>query len=91
MAPPVREVLRVIEIVEPGDVMGDRINQVDLRLGKILRFQNFRTQISVDLYNAFNANPVETYNQAFIAGGAWLTPTGILTARFAKITAQVDF
>ena len=37
-----------------------------------------RTQISVDLYNALNANPIESYNQAFIAGGAWLTPTGIL-------------
>ena len=80
-----------VNLVEPGEVIGDRINQVDLRVGKILRFRNMRTQISVDLYNALNANPIETYNQAFIAGGAWLTPTGILTARFAKITAQVDF
>jgi hypothetical protein len=81
----------LVNLVEPGDVTGDRINQVDLRVGKILRFRNFRTQISVDLYNALNANPVETYNQAFIPGGAWLTPTGILTARFAKLTAQLDF
>ena len=80
-----------VNLVEPGDVIGDRINQLDLRVGKILRFRNMRTQISVDLYNALNANPIETYNQAFIAGGAWLTPTGILTARFAKITAQLDF
>ena len=43
------------------------------------------------LYNALNANPIETYNQAFIANGAWLVPTGILTARFAKVTAQLDF
>ena len=81
----------LVNLVEPGDVIGDRINQVDFRVGKILRFRNFRTQVAVDLYNALNANPIETYNQAFIAGGAWLTPTGILTARFAKITAQVDF
>ena len=80
-----------VNLVEPGEVIGDRINQLDLRVGKILRFRNLRTQISVDLYNALNANPIESYNQAFIAGGAWLTPTGILTARFAKITAQVDF
>ena len=31
------------------------------------------------LYNALNANPVESYNEAFIAGGAWLTPTGVLS------------
>jgi len=81
----------LVNLVEPGDVIGDRINQVDLRVGKILRFHSFRTQISVDLYNALNANPIESYNQAFIPGGAWLVPTGILTARFAKITAQFDF
>jgi hypothetical protein len=80
-----------VNLVEPGEVIGDRINQLDIRVGKILRFRNFRTQVSVDLYNALNANPLEGYNQAFIAGGAWLTPTGILTARFAKITAEVDF
>ena len=50
-----------------------------------------RTQIAVDLYNALNSNSVESYNQAFIAGGAWLTPTAILPARFAKVTAQLDF
>ena len=80
-----------VNLIEPGDLIGDRINQLDLRIGKIFRFTHFRTQVALDLYNALNSNPVETYNQAFIAGGAWLTPTGILTARFAKITAQVDF
>jgi hypothetical protein len=80
-----------VNLVEPGDVIGDRINQLDIRVGKILRFRNMRTTVSVDIYNALNSNPIESYNQAFIAGGAWLTPTGILTARFAKITAQVDF
>ena len=44
-----------------------------------------------NLYNALNGSAIESYNEAFIAGGAWLTPTGILTARFAKITAQFDF
>ena len=38
-----------VNLVEPGEVIGDRINQVDLRVGKILRFRNMRTQISVDL------------------------------------------
>jgi hypothetical protein len=80
-----------VNLVEPGDVFGDRINQVDFRIAKILRLRNLRTLLAVDLYNALNSNPVEGYNQAFIPNGAWLTPTGILTARFAKITAQVDF
>jgi hypothetical protein len=80
-----------VNLVEPGDVFGDRINQLDFRVAKILRLRNLRTLLAVDLYNALNSNPVEGYNQAFIVNGAWLTPTGILTARFAKITAQIDF
>ena len=80
-----------VNLLAPGDLHGDRINQLDFRASKILRFGRFRTQIALDLYNALNANPIESYNEAFIAGGAWLTPEGILTARFAKITAQLDF
>jgi hypothetical protein len=80
-----------VNLVTPGDLYGDRINQLDFRASKILRFGPTRTQFAVDLYNALNANPVESYNETFIAGGAWLTPTGILSARFAKITVQLDF
>ncbi|HVG56903.1 MAG TPA: TonB-dependent receptor [Vicinamibacterales bacterium] len=80
-----------INLVEPGDVIGDRINQLDFRVGKVFRFAGKRAQIALDLYNALNVNPVESYNQAFIAGGAWLVPQSILTARFAKVTAQFDF
>ena len=51
----------------------------------------YRTQLSVDLYNALNSSAIQTYNQTFIQNGAWLTPTLILPARFAKLTAQFDF
>ena len=81
----------VVKLVNPGDVYGDRINQLDLRIGKIVRFAGVRSQFSVDVYNAMNSNAIQTYNQAFIQNGAWLTPTLILPARFAKLTAQIDF
>ena len=38
-----------------------------------------------------NTDAIQSYNQTFVVNGAWLTPTGILAARFAKITAQFDF
>jgi hypothetical protein len=38
-----------------------------------------------------NSAAVLTYNQAFIPGGAWLTPTSVLQPRYGKITAQIDF
>ena len=80
-----------VNLVTPGAIQGDRINQLDLRAGKVLRFSRTRVQISVDLYNALNSSAIQSYNQTFIAGGNWLTPTLILPARFAKLTAQVDF
>ena len=80
-----------VNLVQPGDVYGDRVNQIDIRAGKILKFGRTRTQFSLDLYNTLNSSAIQTYNQNFIVGGAWLTPTLILPARFAKITVQIDF
>ena len=67
------------------------MNQLDLRIGKILRFGGQRATISLDLFNALNADAILTYNQTFTPGGAWLVPTSVLTARTTKITVQYDF
>ncbi len=80
-----------VNLVTPGTLYGDRINQLDFRAGKVLRFARTRTQVSLDLYNLLNTDATQLYNQTFVVNGAWLTPTGILAARFAKITAQIDF
>jgi hypothetical protein len=80
-----------VNLVTPGTLYGDRINQLDFRAGKVMRFGRTRTQVSLDLYNLLNTDATQTYNQTFVLNGAWLTPTGILAARFAKITAQIDF
>jgi hypothetical protein len=70
---------------------GDRVNEVDVKIAKIFRFGRTRTNVGFDIYNLFNANPVLTYNSAFTPGGRWLVPTSVLSARFAKISASVDF
>ncbi len=48
-------------------------------------------QVGVDIYNLTNTDVVTSYNQSFVPGGAWLTPTGIQPARYVKISAQFDF
>jgi hypothetical protein len=78
-----------VNIVVPGTLYGDRVNQFDFRVAKVLRFGRVRTQVGLDLYNALNSSAVQTYNQTF--GAAYLTPTVVLPARFAKVSAQVDF
>src|SRR5262249_39239984 len=86
-----------MNLVEPGTLYGDRVNQLDLRFTKLLKFGRTRTRVSLDMYNALNAAPVLTYNQTFNpavpagAAGAWLNPTSVLSARVMKIGASVDF
>jgi hypothetical protein len=80
-----------VNLLEPGAAWGDRINEFDLRVAKVLRFGRTRTNVGVDIYNVLNANPVLTYNQSFNPGGRWLVPTSVLAARFAKVSASIDF
>jgi hypothetical protein len=84
-----------INLLNPGQVYSDRVNEVDMRVGKILRFGGTRLNVGIDLLNVLNLSTIIIPNQAFIPNGAWLTPTGtqtpVMTARTAKITIQYDF
>jgi hypothetical protein len=80
-----------VNILEPYAQLGKRVNELDLRVGKVVRFGGKKVNVGVDIYNVLNAATPLSYNQAFIAGGAWLGPTSILSARFAKLSAQFDF
>jgi hypothetical protein len=77
-----------VNLIEPFSLYGDRVNQLDLRVGKILRFGTTRTSVSLDLYNALNASPIMTENPNF---ATFRRPTSIMGARFAKISMQFDF
>jgi hypothetical protein len=84
-----------VNLIPPGTLYGDRVNEIDIRFAKILRYGRTRTNVGVDVYNLTNSSPVLTYNQNFspIAGGGftWLTPTSVLQPRFFKLSATIDF
>ena len=54
-----------VDLLAPGDVYGDRINVMDLRVAKVLRFGGKRLNVGLDLYNLFNANPPTAYETVF--------------------------
>jgi len=83
------QVVQFFNIVEPGTVYGDRLNAVDLRFGKILRYGKTRTQLNLDVYNLFNSNTTEVYQRNY--GPTYLNPLSIMSARFFKIGGQFDF
>jgi hypothetical protein len=80
-----------VNLVAPGSRYGDRINQIDVRLAKILRHGRSRTMIALDMYNALNSTAGLTYNNAFVPGTSWPRPNTILTPRFFRITAETEF
>jgi hypothetical protein len=80
-----------VNLVSPGTRSGDRINQVDVRVLKILRHGRSRTNVALDIYNAVNSSAGLTYNNAFVPGAPWPRPNTILTARFFRITVETEF
>jgi hypothetical protein len=80
-----------IDIVAPGQVWGDRVNEIDFRIAKVVRYKNLRTNIGFDVFNVINSNAVLTYNTTYAPTGQWLAPQQVLTPRFFKISAQIDF
>ena len=80
-----------VNLIEPGSMYGDRRNELDLRVAKILRFGRTRTTVGADIYNVLNSSAVLTYNNGFVPGGPWLQPLTVMTGRFARIGAEFTF
>ena len=86
--------IAVFHIIEPGQVYGDRLNQIDIRVAKILRFGRTRSIVGFDIYNLLNTDVVTGQNNVYTpvgSTGTWQVPNLILQARFIKFSIQTDF
>jgi hypothetical protein len=77
-----------VNLVAPGTMYGERANQLDLRISKLLKFGSTRTNVNLDFANVLNANPVLALNNNF---AVWQTPQRIMDPRLVKISVQFDF
>jgi hypothetical protein len=83
---------QAVNLLLPSSLFGARVNSVDMRFGKIVRFSRYRANIAIDLYNMLNSNVGTAFNQAFGTNGAtWLRPTAVLNPRFARFNVTFDF
>ncbi len=80
-----------VNLIAPNTVFAERQNNIDLRIAKVVRYGGMRTQFGVDIYNLLNNDVATTYNETFVPGGPWLAPAAIQPARYARISAQIDF
>ncbi len=85
-----------INLLPPGTLYGDRVNEIDVRFAKILRFGRTRTNVGIDIYNIVNSAAVLSYSNTFntttLTGpGSWLQPQSVIQPRFLKLSATIDF
>jgi carboxypeptidase family protein len=77
-----------VNLIEPGTMYGERLNQLDIRFARALRFGRTKATVQLDLYNALNVDAVTGVNNAY---ASWLRPQAVILARFAKLGVQFDF
>jgi hypothetical protein len=83
---------KAVALIEPGTQYIAMRHAFDLRLSKLLRFNRYRLEVNADLYNAFNANGVQTINTTFAtANSRWLNATGVQDPRQFQISTQIQF
>jgi hypothetical protein len=84
-----------VNLIEPGTMFLDNINQLDLRVTRSFRMGRSRLQALVDIYNALNAGTVTTLNQTFGRNTAgrlvWLDPQTIQSSRYVRFGGQLSF
>jgi hypothetical protein len=84
-----------VNLLNPGLLYTlQRVNLVDMRFAKILKFAGRRADVGIDLYNLFNSNVTTSYQQTYeysTNGAAWLTPTAIAAPRLARFHVTFNF
>lgn len=78
-----------VQLIAPGTVYGDRVDQLDGRLSKNWQFGRTKLQGQFNVYNILNVGPVLAVNNAY--GPSWLTPLATLPGRMFKFGAQIDW
>jgi hypothetical protein len=77
-----------VGLIAPETAYYDRLNQLDLRLGKILKYGRTRSNLSLDIYNVFNKGTITNANFAYTN---WLAPSAVLPPRLLKVSLTFDF
>jgi len=79
-----------LALLPPGQNFYTRFNQLDLRLGKIIRVARTRSNLSLDIYNVFNSAVLSGLTSGYSAA-SWLAPTSVVPPRLLKVSWTFDF
>ena len=84
---------KTFNIVAPGEVYGDPLNQLDLRASKRFKVNRATFKVDVDLYNVFNSNWIYRQSNTFSLAttSQWNRPIDVLQGRLFKLGGQFSF
>ncbi len=77
-----------VNVVEPGKSYGNRLNQLDVRLGKDFKLKQYTINASVDFYNILNSDAVLNENTSYVA---YRRPLSVVRPFFVKFGGQISF
>ena len=83
-----------VNLLLPGQIYGERVNNIDLRVPKIVRVKGTKANVGIDLYNLTNKNTGTTFEATYdpaSQGARWMVPTAVLQPRFVRFNVQFDF
>src|SRR5262249_16056949 len=80
-----------LQIVDPASVDLERDNELDFRIGKVVRYRGLRAPVTLDLFNALNRSTILTANAAYaLTNNVWQAPTTITNPRLLKVSVTLD-
>jgi hypothetical protein len=84
-----------VNLLQPGQVYGPRIREVDFSVKKYIPIASRRLMVGLDMYNLLNNNVTLNFNQTFVAGTpGWqspIAPNAYMNPRVFRLAAEFSF
>jgi hypothetical protein len=80
-----------VPLVAPMTEYGDRINQLDINVTKMIRIGRWNIQPKLDFFNVLNIAPVSSVRSMLFGTAAYMQPLAVLNPRTMQIGAIVRF
>jgi hypothetical protein len=90
-----------VNLLNRNELFGERTTTFDMKLAKNFRFSGKKATVGVDIYNLFNSDAIQQYQNTFTPdnpatpdvdeSAAWGTPQSIVAPRFMRISLQLQF
>jgi hypothetical protein len=89
----------IVNLLNNNELYGERVTSFDLKASKIIRFGSRRVTVGADLYNVFNSDAIQAYNNNYIPDNpatpaneqVWGQPMTLISPRFWRLSFSFDF